>query len=74
MADAPFAAVGVAEQSGGGEEASAPPPHPSIRIGAVDGPKDAFDLVAMPRAGHQHRQESVIGAIAQRYNPIQNSR
>src|ERR1700692_362305 len=47
MADAPFAAVGVTEQSCGGEEEPAPAPHPQAGVVAVDGTKDAFDLVAM---------------------------
>src|SRR5665213_2398081 len=47
MADAPFAAVGVAEQARGGEEEPAPAAHPHIRIGAVDLAKNDLDLVAV---------------------------
>src|SRR6202035_1877407 len=47
MAAAPFAAIGVAEQPGGGEEEPAPAPHPQAGVVAVDGTKDAFDLVAV---------------------------
>src|ERR1700704_2750062 len=47
MADTPFAAVGVTEQSRCGEEESAPAPHPQWRVVAVDFAKNAFDLVAV---------------------------
>src|SRR6266478_9750856 len=44
MADAPFAAVGVAEQARGGEEEPAPAAHPQIRVVAVDGTQNGFDF------------------------------
>src|SRR4029453_5596506 len=47
MADAPFAAVGMAEQPGGCEQEPAPAPHPQCGVVAVDLAKQAFDLVAM---------------------------
>src|SRR6202035_5161928 len=47
MAAAPFAAIGVAEQPGGGEEEPAPAPPPQVGVVAVNGTKDAFDLVAV---------------------------
>src|SRR5271168_5071031 len=47
MADAPFAAAGVAEQAGCGEEEPAPAPHPQARVLAVDIAKNALDLVAL---------------------------
>src|SRR3981081_4520407 len=47
MADAPFTAVGVAEQACGGEEEPAPAPHPQVRVVAVDIAKHGFDLVAV---------------------------
>src|ERR1700730_17319348 len=47
MADAPFAAVGIAEQARSSEQEPAPAPHPQRRIVAVDGAKNAFDLVAV---------------------------
>src|SRR3984957_12171657 len=45
MADAPFDAVGVAEQSGGGEEEPAPATHPQRGVAAVELTKNALDLV-----------------------------
>src|SRR4030095_14214702 len=47
MADAPFAAVGMAEQPGGCEQEPAPAPHPPCGVVAVDLAKEAFDLGAM---------------------------
>src|SRR6267154_5907189 len=47
MADAPFAAVGIAEQPGGGEQEPAPAPHPQCGVVAVDLAKNALDLVAV---------------------------
>src|SRR5450756_180883 len=47
MADAPFAAVGVAEQPCGGQEEPAPAPHPQTRVGAVDLAENGFDRVVM---------------------------
>src|SRR4030081_1210826 len=47
MTDAPFTAVGVAEQACGGEEEPAPAPHPQVRVVAVDIAKHGFDLVAV---------------------------
>src|SRR6266404_5952777 len=47
MADAPFAAVGVAEQPGGGDQEPAPAPHPQCGVVAVDLAKNALDLVAV---------------------------
>ena len=46
MADAPFDAVGVTEQSRRGEEEPAPAPHPKARVAAVDAAKNVLDLVA----------------------------
>ena len=45
MADAPFAAAGVAEQACGGEEEPAPAPHPHARVIAVDAAKNGFDWI-----------------------------
>src|SRR5258705_1228538 len=47
MADAPFAAIGIAEQPGGCEQEPAPAPHPQWVVVAVDLGKNAPDLVAM---------------------------
>src|ERR1700704_3571050 len=47
MADAPFGAVGVTEQPGGGEEEPTPAPHPQGGVVAVDLAKNGFDLVAV---------------------------
>jgi hypothetical protein len=47
MADAPFAAVGIAEQAGGREKEPASAPHPQRGIVAVYVVQDGFDLVAM---------------------------
>src|ERR1700712_172917 len=47
MADAPFAAVGVTEQAGGGEKEPAPAPHPQRRVAAIDLAQNGFDLVAV---------------------------
>src|SRR6478609_506950 len=47
MADAPFAAVGVAEQPRGGEQEPAPAPHPQCAVVAVDIAKNALDLIAV---------------------------
>src|SRR5437763_933735 len=47
MADAPFAAVGIAEQPCGREKEPAPAPHPQRGIIAVDRVQNGFDLVAM---------------------------
>src|SRR3984957_20056083 len=46
MADAPFDAVGVAEQSCGGEEEPAPAPHPQGGVVAINRTKNVLDLVA----------------------------
>src|ERR1700731_2119535 len=47
MADAPFAAAGVAEQPGGGEQEPAPAPHPQTGLVAVDIANNGLDLVAV---------------------------
>ena len=47
MADTPFAAVGITKQPRGREEEPAPAPHPQVGVVAVNGTKDAFDLVAV---------------------------
>ena len=46
MADAPLAATGVTEQTGGGEQEPAPAPHPQRGLAAMDLAKHALDLVA----------------------------
>src|SRR5258708_18805986 len=47
MADAPFAAVGVAEQACGGEEEPAPAAHPQSSVVAVDRAQNGFNLIAI---------------------------
>ena len=47
MADSPFAAVGMAEQAGGGEEEPAPAPHPQRGVAAIDIVENPLDLVAI---------------------------
>src|SRR5260370_21094573 len=47
MADAPFAAVGVAEQASGGEEEPAPAPHPQARVVAIHVAENGFDRIAV---------------------------
>src|SRR5271168_5091276 len=47
MTDPPFAAVGVAEQAGGGEEEPAPAPYPQTGLVAIGEAQDGFDLVAV---------------------------
>src|ERR1039458_3094186 len=47
MADTPFAAAGVTEHPGGGEEEPAPAPHPQRGILAIDAVQDALDLGAV---------------------------
>src|SRR4051812_38954577 len=46
MANAPFPAVGVAQQARGGEEQPAPAPHPERGIAAIDVVEHFLDLVA----------------------------
>src|ERR1700689_3901384 len=47
MADAPFAAAGITEQTSGGEKEPAPAPHPQAAVFAIDLAQDAFDLGAV---------------------------
>src|SRR6266403_3932488 len=47
MADAPFAAIGIAEQPGGCEQEPAPAPHPQRGVVAAGLAKTTLDLVAM---------------------------
>jgi len=47
MADSPFAAVGMAEQAGGGEEEPAPAPHPHMGLVTIDAAQDGFDGIAV---------------------------
>src|SRR6202022_4763566 len=66
MADAPFAAVGVAEQPRGGEEEPAPAPHPQGGVVAVDVAKNAFYLVAV---GIEIAEPVKRGALVMRAAP-----
>src|SRR5712675_3598521 len=66
MADAPFGAVGVAEQPCGGEEEPAPAPHPQGGLVAVDLAKNALDLVAV---GIEIAEPLERGALVMRAAP-----
>src|SRR5690348_6954421 len=66
MADAPFAAVGVAEQARCSEEEPAPAPHPQGCAGAVDVAQHGFDLV---RIGIEVREPVERGPLVMRAAP-----
>jgi hypothetical protein len=66
MADAPFAAVGITEQSSGREEEPAPAPHPQAGLVAVYLAQNAFDLVA---TGIEIGESVERGALVMRAAP-----
>src|SRR3984957_10417486 len=66
MADAPFAAVGIAEQPRGGEEEPAPAPHPQSSVAAIDLAEHRLDLVAM---GVEIGEPGRRGALVMRTAP-----